>query len=176
MCAAEVYFLRAEGALEGWDMGGTAQELYNTGIETSMKERTAASDSEIAAYISSANTPIPTDDEWGTPASSDITIAFDVGGGLERQLEQIITQKWLAIYPDGVEAWTEVRRTGYPKLFARLNSENSDVPKDQIMRRLIFVESEYSNNADAVNAAVELPELVSRGGNKNSTRLWWDAK
>lgn len=176
MCAAEVYFLRAEGALENWAMGGTAEELYEKGIETSLKERTDATDGEIAAYISSTNTPIPTDDVWGTPASSDIPVSFDVGGGKERQLEQIITQKWLAIYPDGVEAWAEARRTGYPKLFPRLNSENSDVPADQIMRRLVFVESEYSNNADAVNAAASLAELTNKGGNKNSTRLWWDAK
>lgn len=176
LSASEVYFLRAEGALEDWAMGGTAQELYNKGIETSLKERTAASDEEIAAYIASTNTPIPTDDVWGTPALSDIPVAFETGGSKERQLEQIITQKWLALYPDGVEAWAEVRRTGYPKLYPRLNSENSDVPKDQIMRRLIFVESEYSNNQDAVLAAEQLPELVSRGGNKNSTHLWWDAK
>jgi hypothetical protein len=176
MSAAEVYFLRAEGALENWAMGGTAEELYNKGIETSLKERTAASDAEIAAYIASTNTPIPTDDVWNTPASSDITVAFDDGGSKERQLEQIITQKWIALYPDGVEAWTEVRRTGYPKLFPRLNSENSDVPKDQLMRRLVFVEGEYSNNTAAVNEALQLPELTSRGGNKNSTRLWWDAK
>jgi len=176
LSAAEVYFLRAEGALEGWAMGGTAEELYNKGIESSLKERTAASDAEIAAYIASTSTPIPTDDVWNTPALSDIPVAFETGGSEERQLEQIITQKWLALYPDGVEAWAEVRRTGYPRLYPRLNSENSDVPKDQLMRRLIFVESEYSNNEDAVLAAEQLPEIASRGGNKNSTHLWWDAK
>lgn len=176
MSASEVYFLRAEGALENWAMGGTAQELYNKGIETSLKERTAASDAEIAAYISSTATPIPTNDGKGTPALSDIPVAFDAGGSKERQLEQIITQKWIALYPDGVEAWAEVRRTGYPKLFPRLNSENSDVPADQIMRRLVFVDSEYSNNLDDVTAATQFPELVNKGGNKNSTRLWWDAK
>ena len=176
MASAEVYFLRAEGALEGWVMGGTAQELYNKGIEMSLKERTAASQAEIDAYIASTNTPIPTKDAWNTPASSDIPVAFETGGGKERQLEQIITQKWIALYPDGVEAWAEARRTGYPKLLPRLNSENPDVPKDQMMRRLVFVDSEYSNNNAAVTAATEFPELVSRGGNKNSTRLWWDAK
>ena len=28
MCTAEAYFLRAEGALNGWNMGGTAKDLY----------------------------------------------------------------------------------------------------------------------------------------------------
>ncbi|MEO5599531.1 MAG: SusD/RagB family nutrient-binding outer membrane lipoprotein, partial [Cyclobacteriaceae bacterium] len=176
MSASEVFFLRAEGALENWAMGGTAIELYNKGIEASLKERTTATAGDIAAYTSSAAMPIATKDQWNTPALSTIPVAFDAGGGKERQLEQIITQKWIALYPDGVEAWTEVRRTGYPKLYPRLNSENSDVPADQIMRRLIFVDSEYSNNADAVAAAAALPELSAKGGNKNSTRLWWDAK
>jgi hypothetical protein len=176
MSSAEVFFLRAEGALEGWAMGGTAEELYNKGIEMSLSERTAASPDAIQAYINSTARPIPTNDVWGTPASSDIPVKFETGGSKERQLEQIITQKWIALYPDGVEAWTELRRTGYPKTFPRLNSENPDVPADQIMRRLIFVDSEYSNNNAAVTAATQLPELVNKGGNKNSTRLWWDAK
>ena len=75
LSAAEVYFLRAEGALESWAMGGTAEELYNKGIEMSLKEdRIAATDADVAAYIASNNTPVPTNDEYGTPASSDIPV------------------------------------------------------------------------------------------------------
>ncbi len=103
-------------------------------------------------------------------------IAFDAAGTAERQLEQIITQKWIALYPDGWEAWTELRRTGYPKLYDRLNSDDVDVPKNTIMRRLIFVTSEYTTNSSAVQEAVALPEIAAKGGDKNSTHLWWDAK
>lgn len=176
MSSSEVYFLRAEGALENWNMGGTAEELYNKGIEMSLSERTNASAEEIAAYISSTNTPVAPMDQWNSPPTSDIPIAFETGADKERQLEQIITQKWIALYPDGWEAWTELRRTGYPKVYPRLNSDNPDVPADQVMRRLIFVEGEYNNNNVAVTAAEEIPEIAGRGGNKNSTRLWWDAK
>lgn len=175
--AAEVYLLRAEGALEGWNMGGTAEELYNTGIEMSLtEERIGASPDVVSAYISSTSTPVAPMDQWNTPPLSDIPVAFEAGASKERQLEQIITQKWLALYPDGWEAWTELRRTGYPKVYPRLNSDNPDVAADEIMRRLIFVEGEYNNNNAAVTEAEQLPELVSRGGNKNSTRVWWDAK
>ena len=176
MSASEVYFLRAEGALENWQMGGTAQELYNTGIEMSLLERTGVTPAEINAYITSTNTPVPPMDEWNTPALSDIPVAFQAGADKETQLEQIITQKWIALYPDGMEAWAEARRTGYPDLYPRLNSDNPDVPADAIMRRLVFVEGEYSSNNEAVTAAEAFPELTSKGGNKNSTRLWWDAK
>ena len=173
MCAAEVYFLRAEGALEGWNMGGTAQELYNEGIRMSLSEnRIGASPSEIEAYIASTNVPIAPDDAWGTPALSDIPVAFDVGGSKERQLEQIITQKWLALYPDGWEAFTEYRRTGYPKLYPIINSANPDLAVDDIFRRMTFVDGEASNNQAATKAAVSL----LNGPDNNATRLWWDAK
>ncbi len=174
--AAEAFFLRAEGALEGWNMGGTAKELYENGIRMSMKEWTAADDAAIDGYIASTNTPAEVGDENNTPALTDIPIAYDAGGSMEKQLEQIITQKWLALYPDGWEGWAELRRTGYPKQFARLNSDNPDVAPDQIMRRMVYVTSEFNTNFEAVEAAQGLPELSSKGGDKGSTKVWWDAK
>ena len=41
MNAAEVTFLRAEGALRGWDMGGEPQALYEKAIALSFEERGA---------------------------------------------------------------------------------------------------------------------------------------
>ena len=40
------------------------------------------------------------------------------GGSKEEQLEQIITQKWIAVFPNGNEGWAEVRRTGLSALSA----------------------------------------------------------
>jgi len=172
-----VYFLRAEGALEGWNMGGSAAELYNKGIEMSMtEERIGASMADVTAYQNRTNTPIALNDAWSTPASSDIPVKFLNGGDKERQFEQIITQKWLALYPDGWEAWSEIRRTKYPKHYPRLNSDNPDVGVADQMSRLVFVQGEYDNNNASVIEAEQFPELASKGGNKNSTRLWWDAK
>ena len=172
MHASEMYFLRAEGALEGWNMGGTAQELYETGIEMSMTNETAASPDDIAAYVASTATPTAADD--ASPANTDIPVAYDGAGDKERQLEQIITQKWVALYPDGWEAFAEVRRTGYPKLYPLLNVENPDLSATDIFRRFTYVESEFSNNNEATLAAQKNSELS--GGDKNSTKVWWDKK
>ncbi|WP_420321347.1 SusD/RagB family nutrient-binding outer membrane lipoprotein [Flagellimonas sp.] len=172
MNAAEVFFLRAEGALAGWSMGGTAQSLYEDGIRASMTQKTGAAGAAIDAYIASANVPVLYD--AGTQPVTDIPIAFDAGGGTERQLEQIITQKWIAIYPNGWEAWAELRRTGYPKQYARVESQNPDVGVDEIMRRMVYVQSEFDTNGEAVSAAIALPEMS--GGDKNSTKVWWDKK
>ena len=38
------------------------------------------------------------------------------------KLQKIITQKWIAGFPEGQEAWSEYRRTGYPKLFRITNN------------------------------------------------------
>ena len=170
--AAECYFLRAEGALRGWNMGGSDMELYNTGITMSLSERTNSSPGQIDAYVNSTNTPVAINDKWNTPAMSDIPVKYEVGGNFERKLEQIITQKWIALYPDGWESWSERRRTGYPKGYPVINSLNPLVPKDSIMRRLTFTSGEISTN----NAAVEVARTLLNGPDANNTRLWWDAK
>ena len=165
----------AEGALEGWNMGaGTAQSYYEKGIETSLQEWTTATAGEIIAYINSSNTPSDIKDAYNSGAMNNVPVLFKSAGTKEEKLEQIITQKWLALYPDGWEAWTELRRTGYPKLYPRLNSDNLDVPANAIMRRVKFVISEFSNNKVAMEAAQKLPELG--GGDKNNTKVWWDKK
>ncbi|MCY4204328.1 MAG: SusD/RagB family nutrient-binding outer membrane lipoprotein [Bacteroidetes bacterium] len=173
MGVSEVYFLRAEGALQGWNMGGTVQDLYEEGIRMSMTEsRIGADMASIDAYIASTDLPSAPQDSWSTPPLSDIPVAFDSGGSAERQLEQIITQKWLALYPDGMEAWAEYRRTGYPKLYPIIESQNPRVSASEVMRRMTFVSSEYDNNAEATQAAISL----LGGPDENDTRLWWDAK
>jgi len=165
MTACEMFFLRAEGALEGWSMGGTAQELYEQGIATSVEEETGAFD---GAYLASGATPAAAD--ANSPATTDIPVAF-LGSG-ERALEQIITQKWIGLYPDGWEAFAEVRRTGYPRLYPLIAVENPDLSVNDIFRRMTFVESEYSNNREATEAA----ESLLSGPNNNATKVWWDKK
>lgn len=172
MSAAEVYFLRAEGALRGWNMGGTAQELYNAGIRASLEQWTTATAEEIDAYIYRTDTPAPLEDKWDSPGMTNIPVAYQSGADFETQLEQIITQKWIGLYPDGREAWAERRRTGYPRGYAVINSLNPDIPRTGMVRRLKFTVGEISTNQAAVEKAREL----LNGEDANHTRLWWDAK
>jgi len=172
MRASEVHFLLAEAALAGYSVGGTAKSYYESGITVSMNERTTAGAAAITAYINSSNTPTSFDGGT-TPAVSSTPIAFDATDN-EKALEQIITQKWIAIFPNGWEAYAETRRTGYPKQYSRVSSENADVPVDEIPRRLVYVASEFSTNGTAVNAAIALPEIG--GSDKNNVKLWWDKK
>ena len=162
--AAEAWFLRAEGAEIGWNMGTGVEEAYNRGIEESFNEW--GEGAQAAAYIASG--AVPAAPSTTLAAVSDVPVAFNAA----RALEQIGTQKWLALYPDGWEAWAELRRTGYPQTYPRLNSENPDVAADETMRKMQYVSSEFDNNGPAVNDAIGFSE---NGGQDNgAVRVWWD--
>ena len=179
MKASEVYFLRAEGALRGWNMGGgTAQSYYEKGITTSFEENDLSA-SQAATYIAnSTNVPANFVDalhpEYDTPATSTITIKWETGASnFERNLERIITQKYLAIYPDGQEAWSEYRRTGYPHIFpAVLTATDCDVDGNLRPTRIPYSNDEYVKNLENVKKAVQL----LNGSDNVATRVWWDKK
>lgn len=175
--AAEAFFLRAEGALRGWNMGGAAKDLYNEGIRQSLKYWANSPDADINDYIASNNTPSAVPDgivgqDFHTPPQSDITVKYEEGAPFERNLEQIITQKWIDLFMSPWECWAERRRTGYPRGYAIIASLDPDIPVTAIIRRMVFPPSEYSNNKVAVEKAVTL-----LGGPDNTmTRVWWDKK
>lgn len=173
MRTAEAYFLRAEGALVGWNMGGgTAQEYYEAGIAASLAENgVGATDLAGADYVSSTSVPAGVDAD--NPAVSTAQIAYNPGGDMEQQLEQIITQKWIGLYPDSEEAWAERRRTGYPTLYDRVGSDNLDIAANEVPRRVPYVSQEYDTNREAVEAAVS---SFLGGPDNGATKLWWDAK
>ena len=171
MSTAEVYFLRAEGALRGWNMGGTGKDLYEAGIKASFDQNGVEG---AAAYIAD-NVKVakdyvdPLNAANNAPAVSKVTVAW--GATNEINLEKIITQKWIATYPDGQEAWSEFRRTGYPKLFRISNNKSGGVISTELgVRRLPFALSEVTNNP----AGVESGKAVLGGPDNGATRLWWD--
>ncbi|MCE7066907.1 SusD/RagB family nutrient-binding outer membrane lipoprotein [Dyadobacter sp. CY326] len=169
MHTAEAYFLRAEGALNGWNMGGTPKDLYEKGIAASMAQW-GLTGAAVTAYINSPAKPVAPGDQQNSPALSDVSIKWDEAATAAVKREKIGTQKWLALYPDGIEAWAEYRRTRYPKLYPVVNSENEDVPAGAVLRRIPFITAEKETNKAAVEAAVQL----LGGPDKASTPLWWD--
>lgn len=170
MNAAEVAFLRSEGALAGWNMGGTAQSFYEEGIKLSFGQwGVSGADTYLADGTSTqANYTNPSSITSGpsTNAVSTITIKWNDGASSEEKLERIITQKWIALWPLGQEAWSEMRRTGYPKVFDLVETPKYPV---QIPNRLPFSYNEYTTNKANVEAAVTL----LGGADTYATKLWW---
>lgn len=168
MHTAEAYFLRAEGALNGWSMGGDAQSLYEKGIEMSLKRWGITDASVISNYTNSTNVPMAPGKSFHTPALTDVPVLFS--GDPAKQREQVLTQKWLGVFPDGFEAWAEMRRSGYPKFYPLIHSDNPDVPANQMIRRIPFTEYDKQRNSVAVKEAASL----LKGPDNAATRLWWD--
>lgn len=175
MSGAESFFLRAEAKLR-WNIGSSSvKDLYEAGVRASFGERGVSGADNYLADSESVPAKFTDNSGNGRDASavSSITIAWDESASFEKKLERIITQKYLAIFPDGQEAWSEFRRTGYPKLFIiDNNASGGAVSTTEQIRRLRFPSDEYSNNAANVEAAVGLLGGSDTGG----TKLWWDKK
>ncbi len=196
MKVSEVNFLRAEGALRGWNMGGTAQSFYERGIRTAYLEDRNNSDNKYMNYVDDylkvdAPKGIAYVDPQGLtpdmPSVTKIGVKWNEGDSKETKLEKIITQKYIASFPYSYESWVDLRRTGYPKLFPILNTEHSDGtikpgdPKvrtaDEIMRRIPWIPDDSQKKEDI--KATGIPALSEDTNNKPATdtqmqRLWWD--
>lgn len=190
MKLSEVCFLRAEGAVRGWSMGGTAQHFYEQGIlhgncedrnekyQDPNNNNKNPYDDKIAAYMQLEN-PVPytyvdpTGDTDPIQSVTTIGVKWNDSDTKEVMLEKIITQKYIAGYPESFQAWIDLRRTGYPKLFEVLNADECDgsLQQGDIIRRLPFADRENLSTQQDINAT----GLRALGGEDVAgTRLWWD--
>ena len=172
MNAAEVWFLRAEAALRGYSTSDNAKACYEKGIEISFTQWGAGS---TANYLISESKPIAYvdafDPQFNKAAQSTATVKWDDSISPEQKLEKIAIQKWIALFPDGVEGWSEQRRTGYPKLFpVTVNNSAGKIDTKIGIRRLWFPQTFISADATLYNKLVSSLGGVDNGG----TRLWWD--
>ena len=139
---AEVQFLLAE-AVERGMMSGDAESYYNEGI--------------TASIVYWGGTPAMASDYLANP-----DVAYSTATGDWKQ--KIGTQKWLALYNRGVEAWAEWRRLDYPVLNVPEGLSYGDIP---VRMPYPFDEGEFNGaNYDAASAAI--------GGDDHRTKLFWD--
>jgi hypothetical protein len=178
---AEVNFLRAEGALRGWNMGGTAEQFYEEGIKYAYLDEPMMGAMEYNAALAdymALETPVDyiqkevsgDGEDW--PSVTKIGVKWNDGDDQETKLEKIITQKYIALFPLSTEAWTEMRRTGYPKVFPVLNTDDGDgsIEQGEMIRRIPWNASD-----PIVQQLIEASGLATLGGpDLQATRLWWD--
>ena len=172
MTASEVWFLRAEAALRGW-MDEDEEACYRNGVTTSFHQWGIYGVEDYLKSELTASDFIDTyDEENNIEARCKVTPKWNPQDDKETKLEKIITQKWIAMFPEGCEAWTEQRRTGYPRLFpVRFNHSRSGCIDMEIMvRRLNFPGTLQTEDPEQYSALVEALGGDDHGG----TRLWWD--
>ena len=179
--AAEVRFLMAEYYLRLENDADMARACYEDGIRLSFEERGAGGAEEYIADATKmpAVYTDPVGQYSGEGRMSECKIAWDTATGEEGHLEQIITQKWIAIFPLGTESWCEYRRTGYPKLLPAVqNLGPYNIDPERHARRLPYPVEEYQSNSANLQEAVSTLNSETSGGAGDSmaTRLWWDCK
>jgi len=138
MTYSELQFILAEAMLDGDLLIGTAQTYFENGITASFLQHGAVIPE---SYVSDL-------------------------GSVTREL--VFDQKYISLYGQGIESWTEYRRTGLPVLPPKDN--RAVFVNDGILpTRLPYPTTEQSLNAASYNKAVELI-----GGENNATvKLWW---
>ncbi|MDO3628616.1 SusD/RagB family nutrient-binding outer membrane lipoprotein [Mucilaginibacter sp. BT774] len=140
LSAAESYFLQAEAVARGW-AAGNAASLYTQGIQASF-DATGAGDA--TTYIATA---------------PDGLQALTAAATVNAKVKAIITQKYYAMCGfQGFEAWTEWRRTGYPKLNP---SAATTIAAGQMPLRMLYPNTELTSN---LNYPGTIPIY---------THVWW---
>jgi len=135
---SELSFLMAEAAVKGY-ISGDANALYRQGIKASF-------------------------DFNGIPSADTdkFLISKVLSSNQAQALEQIGTQNWVGLYTQGIESWTEWRRTGFPSLSPAAESVSA------IPSRYNYPTEESSINAANYNAAV-----AAQGPDLLTTPIWW---
>ncbi len=136
---AEVHFILAEAAERGL-VNADAETLYNEGVRLSFEYWEV--DQDVPTYLAQA------------------------GVSYDGEIETIITQKWLASFLVGLEAWYDFRRTGFPSVIV---PGPDNVNSDRVPVRFLYPDSEQTLNGD------NYQEAVSRiGGDDINTQGWWE--
>ncbi len=160
-CYWDQEFILAEAAVRGWISGVPAQAYYANGIQGSMNflaNYTGAATSYVHGMALTA----------GYIANYPSTVAL--GGNTEDQVNQIITQKYLANFFQDVDfnGWYENRRTGYP-VFALNPNTNQNIPGTQFPVRWMYPQNELDYNGNNVGAAIQ----SQYGGHDDVNQAMW---
>lgn len=148
MFYSEVLFLQAEAAMRGW-ISGDANDLYKQGIQASM-DYVGVDAGTAAAYID------------GVP---------QLTGANEASLKQLITQKWIANFPNGMEGWADFRRTDYPDITLPFEGVSASAPvaANTWVKRIRYPDNQHNQNE------VNMPESLNTiEKDRMDIRVWWD--
>ncbi|MEG2163664.1 MAG: SusD/RagB family nutrient-binding outer membrane lipoprotein [Bacteroidales bacterium] len=182
----EVLFLKAEAALR-WGIGGNAGEYYEKGIRSSF-EKYAVTEG-VDEYLNrqsivklKGNKNIDFIDYYVSSNSCagrlGIGVKWSDDDDNETKLEKIITQKWIANFPNSYEAWTDFRRTGYPRLLpvpeANKWTGSPTFPVELQLRRIPFSESDDNTLIDLPNIRAALSVFGLPGQNSGGMRLYFE--
>lgn len=121
--AYSVPFMKAELVLtEG--VAGDAKQLLEQGIRASIAHVNSVAQASDATVPTISETQI-------TGFLLGVNGAYDAAASNDKKLEIVMTEKWIANFFNSVEAYNDIRRTGYPVLFKGNDERKIYTPYDQ---------------------------------------------
>jgi len=174
MLVEEIYFLRAEAALRGYT-AEDAKVMYEAGIDASFA--TWGVSTEAATYKASTAKNLA-----GTSASFDDNtgdLSTTGAGAGNTKLEKIITQKYIALFPDmSQEAWNDKRRLNLPRTEVAIDRYTAiwPAPSTNVKDPANYIKRvQYPNNEVQVNQSEYQRGVEFLGGvDQVNTKIWWD--
>jgi hypothetical protein len=148
--AAQMWLSVAEANILGWvGTKADAQTSYTNAIKASWDQwGITYTPAELTSYM----------------AGNNVTIAAAADADA---LKAIAIQKWVALYPNGIEGWSEWRRTNYPVLTPSAAALN--------VSKKIPVRYGYPINEPTLNGANYNSQVGGMaGGDTHDTPVWWD--
>lgn len=147
---AEVAFIKAEAAARGMNVGGTAQGLYQDAVVASLKQWEITDTAAVNGYLR--------------------RVPYTAGNWKN----VIGTQKWIALYMQGLQAWMERLRLDIKKpdgspLFIAPASGSLDPQVTDVPNRLTYPNA--TRNSNAANSEEAANNI---GGDSKATKNWWD--
>ncbi|MBB6328694.1 hypothetical protein FHS59_004353 [Algoriphagus iocasae] len=142
---AQIHFSLAEAAVKGW-ISESAEEHYNMAIESSFRQFGVFDQAAFDAYVAQPE------------------VAFSSSMAMER----IASQKWVALFLQGYEAWAEWRRFDYPELAPAVDAMNES--------KMIPVRQAYPTTERDINSENYDQAVARQGADGLDTKLWWDIK
>ena len=139
MSYAQLQLLMAEARQKGYISTSTTQAYYEEGIKASLTFNGVSS--SVATYL------------------AEPLVAFNA----INPLPQIQLQEWLALFGQGVEAWTEWRRTKVPALSLPVDAATTAIPSRYT----------YPDNEPSINKANYDAVVASQGPDLLTTKVWW---
>ncbi len=188
VCKEEVIFMKAEAALR-WGLFGDPKALYEEGIRSTLTKYEVAGEADkylaqtsvvqekVAGKAQDIDYIDPYNNKNSLPGRLNICVKWDDSDSKEVKLEKLITQKWIAIFPNGYEAWTDYRRTGYPRLFPSVQAwqGSPSFPVELQLRRIPHDESDENIQLyDLPNIEKALTIFGVPGQNAGGQRLYFE--
>jgi hypothetical protein len=157
MSYSELQFILAEAAYKGY-ITGSAEDYYYGGIRGSY----AQFGDVLVARVEEIFGEVMTNDSLATNFIENDVFGWDES----KAMELIGTQKWVAMYDQGLQAFIEWRRIGFPVLTPAAEGMNNG----KIPIRFPYPTDEYARNPVNVAAGTEL----LGGPDDLNTPVWWD--